>query len=68
MTEPLFADPVQREHMLKSVPMPLNGPAPAEACAAAIMFLASEANTHISGQVVFVDGGFDASVRKDSTW
>lgn len=68
MTEGLFADPVQREHMLKSVPMPLNGPTDADTCASVIMFLGSAANTHVTGQVVFVDGGMDATVRGASTW
>lgn len=68
MTEPIFADPVQRENMLSKVPMPLNGPAPAEACASAIMFLASEANTHICGQVLFTDGGYEASTRGAGQW
>ncbi|XBH20650.1 SDR family oxidoreductase [Jonesiaceae bacterium BS-20] len=68
MTEPLFADPVQREHMLKMVPMPLNGATTAEACAAVIDFLAGVENTHLCGQVLFVDGGYDAVTRKDSTW
>ncbi|WP_313278725.1 SDR family oxidoreductase [Timonella senegalensis] len=68
MTEPLFADPVKREHMLKSVPMPLNGPAPAEACASAIMFLASPGNTHACGQVLFTDGGYEATTRGAGQW
>lgn len=68
MTEGLFADPVQRENMLKQVPMPLNGPTDAATCASVIMFLGSEANTHVTGQVVFVDGGMDATVRGDQTW
>lgn len=68
MTEPLFADPVQRENMFKMVPMPLNGPTTADACAYVIDFLASPQNTHLCGQVLFVDGGYDAVTRKDLTW
>lgn len=68
MTEPLFADPVQRDYMHSTVPMPLNGPTTAEGCAAVIDFLASEENTHLCGQVLFVDGGYDAVTRGDSTW
>lgn len=68
MTKELFADPVQREYMFKQVPMPLNGPTDAKTCASVIMFLASAANTHVTGQVVFVDGGMDAVTRGDSTW
>lgn len=68
MTEPIFADPARREQMLASVPMPLNGPAPAEACADAILFLASPGNTHVCGQVLFTDGGFEATTRGDNQW
>lgn len=68
MTEPLFADPVQRENMLNMVPMPLNGPTTPEACAAVIGFLSSPDNSHLCGQVLFVDGGYDALTRADSTW
>ncbi len=51
-----------------AVPMPLNGHARAEHIAPVIEFLASADNTHMCGQVVFVDGGADAVLRGDSTW
>jgi hypothetical protein len=28
----------------------------------------SEENTHLCGQVIFIDGGSDAVIRGDSTW
>jgi hypothetical protein len=33
-----------------------------------LAWLVSEENTHLCGQVVFVDGGSDAVIRGDSTW
>ena len=33
-----------------------------------LAWLVSEENTHLCGQLVFVDGGSDAVIRGDSTW
>jgi NAD(P)-dependent dehydrogenase (short-subunit alcohol dehydrogenase family) len=57
MTEALVRDPQMREVMDRAVPMPLGGHAPAEAVAGALVWLASPENTHMTGQVVHVDGG-----------
>jgi NAD(P)-dependent dehydrogenase (short-subunit alcohol dehydrogenase family) len=48
--------------------MPLNGPLDAEVAARLLVWLADEENSHLCGQVIFVDGGYDAVVRGDSTW
>ena len=53
---------------LAQVPMPLNGWTEPMQVAKLLAWLTSEENTHLCGQVVFVDGGFDATVRGDSTW
>jgi len=50
------------------VPMPLNGHAQASQVAELLVWLAGPANTHVTGQVVFIDGGADALIRGDSTW
>ncbi len=39
--------------------MPLHGPSEAVVVARLLAWLASEENTHVTGQVVFVDGGAD---------
>ncbi|GAB3085654.1 SDR family oxidoreductase [Corynebacterium aquatimens] len=54
--------------MLEQVPMPLNGWLEPEQAAKMLAWLTSEENTHLCGQVIFVDGGFDAITRGDSTW
>jgi len=54
--------------LLKRMPMPLNGIAQPEAVAELLAWLGSEANTHLCGQVLYVDGGSDATIRGESVW
>ncbi|CAM5474219.1 SDR family oxidoreductase OS=Streptomyces rimosus subsp. rimosus (strain ATCC / DSM 40260 /JCM 4667 / NRRL 2234) OX=1265868 GN=SRIM_034485 PE=3 SV=1 [Streptomyces rimosus subsp. rimosus] len=68
MTAPMLADPDTRRVVDASVPMPLHGHARAEQVAALLTWLTSPENTHVTGQVVFLDGGADAVLRGDSTW
>ena len=48
--------------------MPLGGFAEPIVVARLLAWLASEDNTHLCGQVVFVDGGSDVVIRGDSVW
>ena len=50
------------------MPAPFNGPADAEDVAAVHAFLVSAANSRMTGQIIFVDGGFDALSRGDDIW
>lgn len=68
MVEPLLATEEGREQIAKGVPMPLNGFAKPEAPAHLLAFLASPENSHLCGQVIFIDGGSDVVYRGDSTW
>ncbi|WP_052866603.1 SDR family oxidoreductase [Streptomyces niger] len=60
MTEGLLADPDLRKVVDTSVPMPLNGHARAEQIAPLLAWLTSPENTHVTGQLLFVDGGAEA--------
>ncbi|MGF7123063.1 SDR family oxidoreductase [Rhodococcus sp. BE178] len=51
-----------------AVPMPLHGHARPEQIAPLLSWLVSPKNSHVTGQVVFVDGGADAVLRGDSAW
>ncbi|MFH8404227.1 SDR family oxidoreductase [Streptomyces sp. NPDC018019] len=68
MTAPMLADPDTRQVVDASVPMPLHGHARPEQAAALLTWLTSPENTHVTGQVVFLDGGADAVLRGDRTW
>ncbi|GAA5122647.1 SDR family oxidoreductase [Alloalcanivorax gelatiniphagus] len=67
MTAPVLATAEGRAVLDAGAPSPLNGPAaPPEAPAALLAWLASAENTHVTGQVVFLDGGAESIHRPDS--
>lgn len=68
MTADLTATAEAREAVLQMVPMPLGGIAEPIVVARLLAWLGGEENTHLCGQVVFVDGGSDVVIRGDSTW
>ncbi|MEO3784729.1 SDR family oxidoreductase [Actinocorallia sp. B10E7] len=63
MTEALFADEAMVKVMDEAVPMPLNGYADPEVIAAALCWLVSPENSHMAGQIIYVDGGAEATLR-----
>jgi len=68
MTQDMIATEDATKQLLELVPMPLNGIAEPTVVAELLTWLGSLANTHLCGQVVFVDGGSDVVIRGDSTW
>jgi NAD(P)-dependent dehydrogenase (short-subunit alcohol dehydrogenase family) len=68
MTAPLLETEEGREQIRQGVPMPLNGFAEAIVPARLLSWLVSEENSHLCGQVIFIDGGSDVVIRGDSTW
>ncbi|MEU1301662.1 SDR family oxidoreductase [Streptomyces shenzhenensis] len=63
MTAPLMETDEGRAQLTATVPMPLHGPADPIVIARALAWLTAPENTHITGQVLFVDGGAEASLR-----
>ena len=68
MTTPMMQSDADRAMLEQMVPMPLNGWAEPIVVARLLVWLASAENTHVCGQVVFIDGGSDVVIRGDSTW
>lgn len=68
MMADLFTTPEAREKIESLIPMPLHGHMDAGVVARAHAWLVSEENSHMCGQVVFVDGGADVVRRGDSAW
>lgn len=68
MSAALFADERMKTIMDRAVPMPLNGYAAPEVIAGALAWLISPANTHMAGQVLYVDGGAEVSLRGPSVF
>jgi NAD(P)-dependent dehydrogenase (short-subunit alcohol dehydrogenase family) len=68
MTADMIATEEQRAALLEVVPMPLNGVAEAQTVARLLAWLGGVENTHLCGQVIYIDGGSDAVIRGDSVW
>jgi NAD(P)-dependent dehydrogenase (short-subunit alcohol dehydrogenase family) len=68
MTAPLLETEEGREQIRAGVPMPLNGFAEPIVPARLLAWLVGEENSHLCGQVIFIDGGSDVVIRGDSTW
>jgi NAD(P)-dependent dehydrogenase (short-subunit alcohol dehydrogenase family) len=68
MTAPFLATAEGTAMVDSLVPMPLHGHARPESVAALLLWLVSPANTHVTGQNIFIDGGADAVLRGDSVW
>src|SRR5699024_1119281 len=68
MTKALFSTGEGRPPAPTAMLAPGDGPAAAEAIAAVHAFLVSAASSLRTGQIIFVDGGFDAVSRGDDIW
>lgn len=65
MTEQLTESAEGREQVAKAMPAPLNGFSTAKDLAEVHKFLVSAENTHMAGQILYVDGGYDVLTRGD---
>lgn len=63
MSAALVADPDMKKVMDAAVPMPLHGYAAPEDVARVVGFLVSPGLTHVTGQILYVDGGAEATLR-----
>ena len=60
LTEPFYQDEAWQERMLQKIPMKRFGRL--EDLGGAVVFLCSEAAAYITGQIIYIDGGYLASV------
>ena len=59
MTEDIFRDPARAESFVSRIPMRRAGE-PSD-LTGAIVFLASDASSYLTGQIIYIDGGWLAS-------
>ncbi len=68
MVAEMIATQEGRDGLAKAVPLPLNGYLEPENVADLLIWLTSEANSHVTGQTIYIDGGSDAVLRGDDIW
>ncbi len=68
MVDQLIKTPEEREGLAKLVPMPLNGFMEPETVASLLIWLTGVNNTHVTGQTIYIDGGFERIVRGEDIW
>jgi len=68
MVDQLIKTPEEREGLAKLVPMPLNGFMEPETVASLLIWLTGIQNTHVTGQTIYIDGGFERIVRGEDIW
>ena len=68
MTQELFSSDEGRKMAAEAMPTPFNGPSEAQNIAAVHVFLLSPANSSMTGQIIFADGGYDVVARGDDIW
>jgi NAD(P)-dependent dehydrogenase (short-subunit alcohol dehydrogenase family) len=68
MVDQIIKTPEQREGLSALVPMPLNGFMEPETVASLLIWLTSVENTHVTGQTIYIDGGFERIVRGEDIW
>jgi NAD(P)-dependent dehydrogenase (short-subunit alcohol dehydrogenase family) len=68
MTQPMLDDRERRTQLEQQVPMPIGRHGKPEEVAELLLWLASPANSLMVGQMIFIDGGAEATVRGDTVW
>jgi hypothetical protein len=68
MVEGLLSDERWRASISTGAPMPLNGMMAPDVPANLLSWLVAPANSHLCGQIVYLDSGADATLRGDETW
>jgi NAD(P)-dependent dehydrogenase (short-subunit alcohol dehydrogenase family) len=68
MTQAMVDDKTVRAQLEQAMPMPIGRDARPEEIAELLLWLASPSNSMMVGQILFIDGGAEATVRGDTLW
>ena len=68
MTQPMLDDKASRAQLEQAVPMPIGRDGRPEEIAELLLWLTSPENSLMVGQILFIDGGAEATVRGDTLW
>lgn len=68
MVDDLAKSPEAKETLRKNVPMPLNGFMEPTVVSDLLIWLTSPENTHVTGQTIYIDGGYDVTLRGENIW
>jgi NAD(P)-dependent dehydrogenase (short-subunit alcohol dehydrogenase family) len=68
MVAKFIATSETRKDLDAQVPMPLNYYMEPETVASLLIWLTSEANTHTTGQTIYIDGGSEVMLRGEDIW
>jgi NAD(P)-dependent dehydrogenase (short-subunit alcohol dehydrogenase family) len=68
MVDDLAKSPEAKETLRQNVPMPLNGFMEPEVVADLLIWLTNAENTHVTGQTIYIDGGYDITLRGENIW
>jgi len=68
MSQPMLDDKTRRSRLEQQVPMPIGRHGHPEEVAELLLWLASPGNSLLVGQMIFIDGGAEATVRGDTLW
>jgi NAD(P)-dependent dehydrogenase (short-subunit alcohol dehydrogenase family) len=66
MTQPMLDDKERRAQLEQQMPMPIGRHGRPEEVAELLLWLASPTNSLMVGQMIFIDGGAEVTVRGDS--
>jgi NAD(P)-dependent dehydrogenase (short-subunit alcohol dehydrogenase family) len=68
MTQAMRDDKATRAGIAQAMPMPIGRDARPEEIAELLLWLASPENSMLVGQIIFIDGGAEATIRGNTIW
>src|SRR5690625_7401273 len=66
--ETMLSDPAQVKVLTTAVPQPLGFPGPVQAVADALVWMIGPENSFMGGQIIYLDGGAEATLRGDGPY